>query len=269
MRQLLPEMSDEVDLDEAYALPATPTRHVRANLVASVDGAAAVDGSSLPLSGPADRQVFAVLRGLCDVVLVGAGTVRRENYGPVRPSPRRVARRRSAGLADAPPIAVVSASLDLDLGSRFFTEAGSQPLVVTSAAGARRRPEVARSTTVVLAGEDSVDLVTALDALADRGLTRVLCEGGPALLGSLLTTGLLDELCLTVAPCLAGAEGQRVVEGPSLSHPLDCRLAHVLEKDGVLFLRYQTAQPSAGSTPPSEPDPSTSSSAVPVPPGSP
>src|SRR5437899_1114982 len=144
MRQLLPRYAEEVDLDATYAVPDRP--HLRANMVASVDGAASADGRSGGLSGPADKALFATLRGLTDVVLVGAGTVRAENYGPAHPSPKRRAWRRAMGLAEVPPIAVVSGRLDLDPAGRFFTEdVIARPLVLTCAAApADRRGALAK-----------------------------------------------------------------------------------------------------------------------------
>ena len=90
MRQLAPLAIDPVDPAHVYVdLPDVAGRPgVRLNMIASVDGATAVDGVSGGLGGPADRRVFGVLRSLADVVLVAAGTVRAEGYGPPRcPSP--------------------------------------------------------------------------------------------------------------------------------------------------------------------------------------
>ena len=89
VRQIYP---DEARLDDAglaarYACPdpGAGVPWVRANMVMSLDGAASLLGRSGGLSGEADRQVFAMLRAITDVILVGAGTVRAEKYGPVRP----------------------------------------------------------------------------------------------------------------------------------------------------------------------------------------
>jgi riboflavin biosynthesis pyrimidine reductase len=236
MRALLPRPADHVDLDEVYAFPPQPW--VRASMVSSLDGAAWLYDVTEPLSGPADRRVFATLRGLADVVLVGAGTVRAERYGPARPKPERVAVRRAAGQLPAPPIAVVTATLDLDLGTPLFTEATVRPLVLTT----QRVPAAARAAAgevadVLVCGDTAVDLHAALDALAGRGLRWVLCEGGPDLLAQLAATERLDELDLTVAPRLTGGDAGRIVAGPGLDPPVDMCLASVLEEDGFLFLR--------------------------------
>lgn len=238
MRRLLPSVAGEVDLDEAYAWPDGP-RCVRGNMVASLDGAAVVDGVSGTLSGPADRRLFAVLRGLAELILVGAATVRRENYGGARPNAARQARRRAAGLADAPPIAMVSRSLDVHPAARFFTDTAVRPLVITCASSpAERRVALAQVAEVVLAGEEAVDLGLALDHLAALGYGRVLCEGGPHLLAEMVAGDHLHELCLTVSPLLVAGPAGRVLAGTDRPRPARLRLLGALEEEGALFLRY-------------------------------
>ncbi|MBB2911773.1 riboflavin biosynthesis pyrimidine reductase [Streptosporangium becharense] len=229
------EPSAEIDLARLYAYPAGPC--VRINMVASADGGSWLDGLSGGLSGRGDRKVFGVLRGLADVVLAGAATVRAEGYGPARP--RESWRALRAGRPAAPPVAVVTRGLDLDLTGPLFTETApeARTIVVTcEAAPPERRAEAARHAEVVLAGGDRVDPALAVKELAERGLTRVLCEGGPKINAQLAAAGLVDELCLTVSPLLIGGDAARVLDGPSSHTPL--RLAHVLEEEGFLFLRY-------------------------------
>ena len=146
MRQLFPTAGD-VDPADAYGRLAAlgPSRpRVRLNMIASVDGAASLQGRSGALGGPADKALFATLRSLADVVLVGAGTMRAEGYGPARLSDDARARRRDWGLPPVPPIAVMTRSCRLDWSARFFTEAEQRPLVVTvaSAAAALAPPSV-------------------------------------------------------------------------------------------------------------------------------
>jgi riboflavin biosynthesis pyrimidine reductase len=243
VRVLVPD-AGELGLPPLLDLPAlldlydAAGPHVRAGMVTSLDGSAALDGSSLPLSGPADRQVFRALRSVADVVLVGAGTARAEDYGPVRLRPQASGWRAARSRHPQVPLAVVSRSLRLDPAARAFAAGPSRPLVVTCAAAPReRRRRLAEVADVVVAGEGDVDLAAALAALADRGLSRVLCEGGPSLLGDLARAGLLDEVCATVAPVLAGA-GPGLLAG-GLVRPLPLRLVHLLEEDGVLLGRWR------------------------------
>jgi riboflavin biosynthesis pyrimidine reductase len=139
-------------------------------------------------------------------------------------------------------IAVVSASLDLDPTSRLFTaaEPAARTVVVTCrAAPADRRAALAEVADVLVAGDDRVDLAAAVGRLAERGLPRVLCEGGPTLFGTLLAAGLVDELCLTVSALLTGPGTGRIVAGPPPSDaPYPLTLLHALEEDGALLLRY-------------------------------
>jgi riboflavin biosynthesis pyrimidine reductase len=237
MRQLLPTPVDPVDPMAVYGdLPAAPGRPaVRLNMIASVDGATTVAGVSGGLGGRADHALFAVLRSLADVVLVAAGTVRAERYGP-----------------SSTPIAVVSRSLRLDWDAPFFTASLARPLVVTVAqAPAAQRARAAAVADLVVAGDRDVDLAAALAALADRGHQAVLAEGGPSLNGQLARAGLLDELCVTLSPRLAGGDAKRILDGPSLPAPAGLRLCSVCEQDGFLFLRYRPGRAGAGPADPS------------------
>ncbi|HET7311231.1 MAG TPA: pyrimidine reductase family protein [Mycobacteriales bacterium] len=232
MRRLFPDPSDEVDLRAAYAVDAP--RHVRANFVSSADGSVSLEGKSGTLGNAADRELFQLLRAMSDVVLVGAGTARVENYGGAREVDGHV-----------PPIAVVSRSLAFDLGARLFTDTKVPPIILTcTAAPADRRTALEGVADVVVAGGEDVDMRVALDALADRGLRHVECEGGPHLLGWLIAAGLLDELCLTLAPVIAGGSAGRIVAGLQSQVADRLHLLHVLEDDGYLFLRYSTASSS-------------------------
>jgi riboflavin biosynthesis pyrimidine reductase/flavin reductase (DIM6/NTAB) family NADH-FMN oxidoreductase RutF len=190
------------------------------------------------MSSEADRFVFHYLRSLADVILVGAQTVRAENYGPPKVSEARQAQRVARGQAPVPRIAIVSGSLELDWSSPLFTEAPSRPLVLTTtSADASDARQVAD---VIVAGEDRVDLGGALVLLGEQGVGVVLCEGGPTLNGELAATDLIDELCLTIAPALVGGDvGTGVLGHVHLDDLLPVRVMHTFEDDGDLFLRYR------------------------------
>jgi riboflavin biosynthesis pyrimidine reductase len=228
--------------------PAAARPRVRANMVASVDGAASLNGRTAALSGPADRMVFAVLRSLADVILVGAGTARAERYRPVRDTEVWPGLR--TGKPATPPIALVTASLDLAGCERLIADAPPHaPTIVltTSGAPAERRAALAgRGAVVVATGEQSVDPARALSALADLGHRSVLLEGGPHLLGQITEAGLLDELCLTISPVLAGGTTGRILSSPAAPDAgpdAGLRLAHVLADDGYLLCRYRHSDP--------------------------
>ncbi|MCF3124441.1 pyrimidine reductase family protein [Streptomyces arenae] len=230
------------ELADAYAYPSGEVTWLRANMVSALDGAAQHDGRSQPLSSDTDMRVFGTLRGLADVVVVGAETVRKEGYRPARAREAFAARRAAAGQTPAPAVAVVSASLDLDFSLPLFTAPLTPTLLVTGAAAPAERIDAAAKAgaVVVVAGEGAVvEPERVAPALAERGLTRLLTEGGPRLLGQFVAAGALDELCLTVSPMLTAGDAQRIAVGPALAVPEKFALASVLEEDGFLFTRYR------------------------------
>lgn len=241
MRALLPDPRPDVDLEQSYAYP--PDRAwLRANMVSSLDGAAAADGHSHGLSSRADKRLFRVLRSLADVVVVGAGTARAEGYAGVTRGETEVAARRARGQSDTPAIAVVSNSLDLDPGSGLFVGVRTGTLVITHAAAVSAQPQrtaaLREVADVIVAGDRAVDLPAAIGALAERGLARMVCEGGPRLLSRLAAAGCLDELCLTLSPLLTGGDAPRILTGATLAPYPRMRCAHLLEEEGSLFTRY-------------------------------
>lgn len=242
MRQLLPTAVETVDPTRVYEQlrPAPPGRPwLLVGMVASLDGATVVDGRSGGLGGAGDRAVLRALRGLADVVLVGAGTVRTEGYGPVRLDDEVQEARVLRGQAPVPRLAIVSRSLRLDLDRPLFTESDPPPLVVTTdAADTARRVELTQRADLLLAGHGAdVDPVATLAALGELGAEVVVCEGGPSLNGQLLEAGLVDEVCLTVAPWLVGGSSSRIVAGAEGTEPVRFTTTHVLEDAGDLFVR--------------------------------
>jgi riboflavin biosynthesis pyrimidine reductase len=229
------------DLAGLYAYPAHAEAGrpwVRASMIESADGAAAVDGLSGGLGGPSDREVFGVLRALAGVILVGAATARAEGYRPARVAARWAALR--DGRSRTPPIAVLSGRLDLDPAGALLAEApeAARTIVITSeSAPADRRAELARHADVIIGGEHTVSAGAAVSALATRGYRDILAEGGPHLLGQLAAAGLIDELCVTISPVLAAGPAGRIIAGQGQASRLT--LAHVLaDEHGYLLCRY-------------------------------
>jgi len=243
LRQLFPaatESGADPDLAALYAYP--DGLWLRANMVSSADGAASANGLTAGISSATDRRVVSLLRTLSDVIVAGAATVRAERYERVRT--RELWRDLRAGRTPTPPIAVVSARLDLDPDSPLFAAAPphARTIVITGAAApADRRAALARQADVIVAGDETVDLKAAVAALAERGHRRLLAEGGPHLLAQLVEAGLMDELCLTISPLMAGPGASRIVAGAlAAGSPVPLTLAHVLEDDGFLLCRYTT-----------------------------
>src|SRR6202046_3345504 len=231
------------DLDGS-ALPdlyGHPTDHdgvwLRANFIASLDGGATFGGKSGQLGGPGDRAVFHVLREVADVILVGAGTVRAEGYSGARRN-----RGRARGQSEVPPLAIVTRSGRLDRDLPIFTRTEVPPIVCTCAAAAdqTRRTLAGLADVVDCSINDpaQVDSAAVLAVLAERGVPRVLTEGGPTLFSSFVEHGLLDELCLTIAPTLVGGQAGRIATGPE-QVLTGVWGAHVLaDENGYLYTRY-------------------------------
>lgn len=234
------EAPDLAALARLYAYP--DGRWLRANMVSTLDGAATgPDGKTGSINNEADHRVFMLLRALADVVVVGAGTARAEGYRHPRPPRAELAGQRE-GRAPAPALAVVSrsANLPLQLTGPPDHERAGQVLLVTCAAAPADAVATAREVLgedqVVVAGDEQVDLAAAIDALADRGLPRMLTEGGPTLLRDLAAGGLVDEICLTVVPAVVGGGHPRILDGGAVTGAFAPRL--LLEQDGTLLGRW-------------------------------
>ncbi|MFL6100555.1 MAG: dihydrofolate reductase family protein [Actinomycetales bacterium] len=234
------------ELVELYPWPERG-RWLRAMMVATLDGSpVGPDGRSRSISSPADREVLATTRRLADVVLIGAGTFRVERYRPMRARPEDESARAAAGLAAAPRLAIVSASLDLPWEEPAFAESTFRPIVVTTETAHGDRLTVAQQVADVIALPGVfVDPGAMLTALAERGLERVVCEGGPRLLGGIARAGLVDEADITLSPLFTG--GGQLPTGTVLPAPSPFALAQVLvDDDGFLLTRYVATRTTRG-----------------------
>lgn len=241
---MLPCPAAEVDplalYSAAVRTPPAGRPWVMVNMIASADGAVTVGGTSGGLGSPADRTVFAAARACADWILAGAGTVRAERYRLPRPPAAARAARLAAGRSERPGLAVVSASLDLDpdlpmLADRRPGEA--RPLILTGPdVPADRVERLAQTAEVVRLRLGSP--AAALGELGRRGAKVVLAEGGPTLNAWLAEAGMIDELCLSISPVLAGGSSPRLIHGADLTGPLNLELVHLLEDSGMLFARY-------------------------------
>jgi riboflavin-specific deaminase-like protein len=234
----LEELSDE-ELIAVYEVKDRSTPHLRANFVSSLDGAVEIDGQSKALSSDSDSRVFSMVRRLADVVLVGAGTIRDEGYNPLRLSKAAREWRTAAGLAENPTLAIVSSRLQLSPVNPVFQSA-VRPIVVThEASPADRREALAEVADLIVVGETEVDLQAVVEELAAREMPQVLCEGGPHLLGSLTEADLVDELCLALAPLLAGPGSGRITAGVPTTLTRQMKLRSTLTAtDDYLFFRH-------------------------------
>ncbi|CAN5804862.1 hypothetical protein BH24ACT15_BH24ACT15_22510 [soil metagenome] len=242
MNQLYPDPVSDVDVYDAYQPddPAAPL--VRINMVTALDGhivdAGGVSGS---LGGEGDKLAFFAMRHHADALVVGASTVRAEGYGPMKIRSAWAKRRSAAGRDRPASIVVVTRSLDLDPTLTLFTAAVAPTIVLTTTDAPADRIDGLRAAggVVIQTGEGDVDLKAGFRRLADdHGLTHLLVEGGPNLNGQVIGAGLAQEICVTLAPVLAGGtDGKRLVEGLSSAH--DLRLSTVIENHGELLLTYR------------------------------
>lgn len=241
VRQLMPEARDldDGELIDLYDWPEDCSRPwVRGLMAMTLDGTfVGPDGVSGSVSGRADSQVFSASRALADVFLVGAQTVRAEGYKAVRARPELAERRAARGQRPAPVLAVVSATCRFDWPDAEWRSSDEQPMVITPSGSDPALRQIASESgvEVLVTGDDVVRPGDIVALLAERGLVRVNCEGGPSLLGEIIAADLVDELALTLSPLTTHAHvprmGERVVRNRM-------RLEHLLESDGYLFTRY-------------------------------
>ena len=235
-----------MELYPALARPKPAGRPwVMVNMIASADGAAAVDGVSEALGNPADQAVFSAVRACADWIVAAAGTVRVERYSLPRPGAAARRARRAAGRADRPRLAVVSASLDFELDLPLFADQrpGDDPPVILTGRSAApeavaRLDPVAEVVPLASARPSPTEILAELDR---RGAGVVLSEGGPSFNAQLADAGLIDELCLSVAPLVAGGPSPRIVHGSQRTVPLKLSIDHLLEASDTLFVRYLSA----------------------------
>lgn len=187
--------------------------HVEICMITTADGLTAVGNQSAPLGGPEDQAILRAWRMACDIVLVGAGTVRKEGYGlPSRTDLR---------------IAVVTESCDLDWEMPLFSS--GRGIVVTSLDAPQVPVESVR------AGTGSVDLAGAISRLGAR---VVHVEGGPTLNAALLGADLVDAINLTFSPKLAGPHPGDPIS-TAFAGPRRFRLADAARDGDFVFTRYE------------------------------
>jgi riboflavin-specific deaminase-like protein len=217
--------------------------YVMLNMVSTADGRVSIAGRSGSLGNRADSVLFHALRGVVDAVMVGAGTVKAERYGPIVPQESRRLERRERGLADEPLACVVSGRLSLPADIPLLTDPASRVVVVTDSE-ASLQPSGARIEYVRAERDGMIDLARALVELHDRfDIRTLLCEGGPHLNSQLLSAGLVDELFLSLSPKLAGDQADglpplRVVAGADFDPPIELELLGVRESGSQLLLSY-------------------------------
>jgi 5-amino-6-(5-phosphoribosylamino)uracil reductase len=216
----------------------------------SIDGY--IDDASpnrLRLSNDEDDERVDAERARSDAILVGAGTIRRDDPGLRVRSAAARQERAARGLRGDPTRVTITGSGDLDPSSRFFAEGEAARLVYCSAGAADGlRARLEGKATVVSSG-DPVDLRLVLDDLASRGVLRLMVEGGSMVHTQFLAQGLADELQLVVAPFLVGDPcAPRFVAGGPFPQDSGHRmtLAETRQLGDVVLMRYLLTAPADG-----------------------
>jgi riboflavin-specific deaminase-like protein len=222
------ELAEHAEDDRPYVIT---------NFALTLDGRATIGGRSGQIGSDTDTAMLVGLRTAVDAVMIGAGTMRAERYGPPVSDPRKRERRVSLGLAPD-PLMVIVGSLDLPWDAPLFTEAEGEVVIFTGDEG---DPPPTATSLAVERSEGMVDLTSAMGNLRqERGIRSVLCEGGPGLHAQLIERKLIDELFVTHAPKLAGGEGPGLVSGLP-ERERDLQLLWLLHEPetGELFARYR------------------------------
>lgn len=220
VRQLLPTTTEPINVRQIYGMDRQ--RHSSGRpaiglcMVMSIDGSTVVEGKSTLLSNPADRDVLVALRSAADTIVVGAGTVREEMYET--PSKK--------GLR----VGIVTRTGKMNLNTNLF-KSGAGFLIMPQDAKA---PDSDFKIEIVRAGIGSVDLPAAMKQLPG---SFIQLEGGALLNASMFAANLVDEINLTISPMVTGADSPRLANGAPALHS-DYEVAHILEDNGFLFIRY-------------------------------
>ena len=240
-----PRTLDDADLVELYRHPVPEGRGwVRSSFVMSLDGSAqGPDGRSGSINTESDHHVFALQRALADAILVGANTVRLEGYRAVDLEPWQLEIREQEGLAPYPMLVIISATADLDpvIATPAEGVGGAVMIITTPGKSADDLGPLRDAGVTVLEAEGAVfDMAQIVDQLAGAGFQRLLCEGGPRLHNDLHAAGVMDEVCLTLAPVVVGGQGLRPTSGAALPVPSHFQLHHAMYgDDGALFTDYR------------------------------
>lgn len=193
---------DEVDLSDLLGpLSAPETPELRIIGVSTLTGSATKGDSSHGIGNDKDFALLNRVRLWSDVVLVGAGTARAENYFGVRTTHQQREERIRNGQAAVPPIAVVSQSMEFDTSTQLFHDTLTPPLILVPEAdiNPERAAELESVGAIIVPCGDGTP-PEIVSALRSRGLQRIVCEGGPSMFEALLRHALVDIIHMTIAP---------------------------------------------------------------------
>ncbi|SMF85635.1 dihydrofolate reductase family protein [Streptomyces sp. Amel2xC10] len=202
----------------------------------------------LLLSSPADFDRVDAVRASVDAILIGAGTIRADNPRLLVNSPDRRAARLAEGRPEYPLKVTVSGSGELDPEARFW-HSGGEKVVYTTEKGAARARALGIAADVVPLGTE-LDWRRLLTHLHDeRGVRRLMVEGGGTVHSQLLQQGLADELQLVLAPLFVGDPDAPRLFGPGAYQGGRLRLTETRRIEDVVLMRYEPTAPGTGDLP--------------------
>lgn len=224
--------------------------YVIVNVAATADGKlAARERRQLRISGPEDRARVDRLRASVDAILIGVGTLLADDPGLTVRSPALRRRREARGLPPNPLRVVADSAARTPPGAQLLRRGPGERLLFVSERAPRRRVEaLRRRAQVVVAGAETVSLPRALAHLRERGVERLLVEGGPTLLWSLFREGLVDEFWVYIGPLWVGGERAPSIlggEGLPGRSARSLRLASVRRLGPGLLLQWRDLSPRA------------------------
>jgi riboflavin biosynthesis pyrimidine reductase len=211
---------------------------LRANFIASIDGAVTLEGAGRKLGTPTDRRVFTRLREVADVVLVGATTAKAKPYIDIQLSGDAQAWRRSHGLSTALRVAVVSRHAVIS--AELLQKSTVPPIVFVSSSADRsaRRALEASGAVIRQMPEGQITSAAIRNGLEELGLNRVLVEGGPTFFSQLVADNEIDELCLTTSPMIVAGPARRVATAADHVEIHMQRKDILLGGDGTVIVRW-------------------------------
>ena len=211
---------------------------ISSNFVVSLDGKVALDQRSGHMGGPADKEVFRLLRATSDAILVGAATAAAENYRPVELDDWAVDERVQNGRPAVPALVLVTNSGKVP-PIPVNPRTGEPPIVITprsqAAEVSRQHPDYGLWTT-------ESDTLTARDIRREfekHAITSVLCEGGPRLMAELLVGECIDEMNFTIAPRIIGNDQATLVPRHAEVSTERWTLKYAVAHEGDIYVRYE------------------------------
>ena len=221
----------------------TTRPHVSVNMAMSLDGKITTyRREDISLGTKHDRRLMDELRADAKAVIVGSGTVRHDGFPIHMRYPDLEARRVARGWPPHPINVTMSRTLDLPSNRPFFQHANTEKIVfTTNAAPDARVKRFSRFAEVLVLPKRTLSPTTVLENLRQRGVDRVLLEGGGEVHFAFAKEGAIDDVYITLTPRLiGGAAAPTIMDGKGFlaADHLNLRLLTTERIGDELFLKY-------------------------------